>query len=300
MATPGLSPTDWMTFRDEVFPAATRKAEAEIDKPGCRDDETVVLGGEEVPTIVSRFWTERTIAQLAGYVDPREWVRTGWPFWEEMSCIDGPRPTDGGYDGRFREVVLLPTGRITAYLDVTFRQDDSSVYMTYEEAPDEANDDVVIDRGCVFATRQTTDPDDVRAPMVMVFATKSIIFSDPELNGFADLACDNGWVQLMINMATNALQLDQPRRLGVGPRPPRGGQGAPDLVTQWTTEVKRLVDDTATIARRGPRLLSSHRGGRAFLDLVLDAWDQAALATAAGARVWRDGVEQFAKKVEGP
>ena len=292
----GLSPVDWKQFMDTVLRDAVTTVPPRVMKPGCRDDEVVYTDGEEAPTIVSRFWTDLPLAQLERYVDPLGWKEIGDGFWLEMKAVDGPHVTSTGYSGTFEEIVSLPTGPLTAFLDITFERSAQTLCTTFTQAAGNwPGQEVEVDSGYVFATTETTAPSKMAQP-VLVYATKSIVFVDGRLNGYADLACDNGWVQLMINMA-----MKSPQRGDAAASSTRADSGgAPrDLVAEWAAQARNLVEQTAEIAHEAPELLATGQDVPALVDKILLACDQATRATTVGARAWRDGIERFVSKAGG-
>lgn len=283
-----LTREDWNEFHRTVLrpvPVLAELAQDEAIKPGCND--APFDAGPDTPTIVSRFWTSRSFADLSTFVDPRNWERLGSPYWKQMKAVEGPRFTTDGYTAVFREVVLLPTGPITVYLDVTFRNDDHSALTTFCESFGR-NSQVSLDRGHVFATDRTVSPDGTRA--TLVYSTKSIVFTDDVLNGLTGLACDNGWVDMMIRMAL------PPER---GPNVAHDGghaQGSstPTQLDLWAQSARDLVDRYVATARTGIGALRVGRWDADLLDELLSVGDHTTATVKQAARAWREIVGSLA------
>jgi hypothetical protein len=244
-----LRPEDWEQFYGflkRIEPSLQedkRPQENDEFKPGCNDSVAYSEDGRDIPTIVSRFWSFASVEALARYVDPRNWPQLGSHYWREMTAVDGPVPVENGYEATFREIVALPTGPITAYLDVTYTSTPEFAALRYSENPSRLQD-VRFDRGWVFATSETQSPGN---PSTLVHATKSILFADADLNSFTGLACDNGWVDLMIQMAHADEAAAAPA--SVAREEPAPGT-RPDAISQWARAAHELVDDNVATARR--------------------------------------------------
>ena len=173
---------------------------------------------------------------------------------------------------------------------MSYREDEHYALTTYREVPGR-NDAVDLDRGHVFATDRTVAPPNSRT---LVYSTKAIIFTDDALNGFTDLACDNGWVELMINMA-----LPQGRRTEVQPaaggQPEAAGAEPPRTeVEEWAASVHHLID--RCVDRIGTSV-NAVRDGRFDLDLldeILTAGDDVTATVTKGARAFREIVGRLA------
>jgi hypothetical protein len=288
-----LTPDAWRDFHDNVLKQVGGLRELVTDsdkhKPGCNDAPADAGPGN--PTIVSRFWADSPLAELRPFVDPRNWQRLGAQFWKEMTAIEGPVFTTDGYSAVFREVVLLPTGPITVYLDVTFREDEHSSLTTYLEARGRDNEYVTKDRGYVFATDRTVPP---MPAQTLVYSTKTIVFADPALNTFTDLACDNGWVELMINMA-----LPAGRRAQLAPRDPAaesaGAASAPaSELDGWADAAQHLVSRYVTVTNTSVDALRQGRCDAELVDDILSIGDDITDTATKGARAFREYVGKLA------
>jgi hypothetical protein len=209
-----LTPSRWQQFLEAVGEPTTDRIV--FSKPGCNDEEQVPTPEGNAATIKSRFWTDASVGQMAGLVDPKNWVASGAPFWQEMTPVPNSetRTTNPpGYTATFKERVLLPfIDEVTVYLDIEFEKTDAYVHTTYQlaanppspPAPPDPNKRVVFDSGWICATGRTIGP---QGEPTLVEGLKSIRFANPLLNEFPDLACDGGWVYLMIEMARRGAEL---------------------------------------------------------------------------------------------
>ena len=290
----GLSPAAWSDFYHKVLrppdDADLRLPAAESDeyKPGCNDAPADDAPGER--TIVSSFWSYASVNELKAFVDPRNWGELGSAYWQEMTMLEGPEETSDGYTGVFREVVALPTGPVTVHLAVGYHEDDYGATTTFRETGN-ITDDVVLDRGYVMVTSRARSP---AKPQTFVYATKTIVFREPALNEITDLACDNGWVDLMITMALPPDRRPRARRR----RPRRRAAGAktPDVspaddetdLDRWAGSVHDLVDRCVETARIGVEGLRTGRFDDSLPDSLLSISDRMVVAVKQGARAWRE------------
>jgi hypothetical protein len=287
-----LSPERWSEFYTNVLQADAglreHATEHDADKPGCNDAPSDA--GPGLPTIVSRFWTSKPLDGLRPYVNPLNWPQLGSEYWQDMSPVEGPTNRPDGYDAVFREVVKLPTGTITVYLDVSFREGPEFALTTYREAPDRPSD-ARLDRGYVFATNATVGR---FANQTLVYSTKSIIFTDDELNGFTDIACDNGWVDLMIHMA-----LPPGRRTEIQPKAVQSQAGVagrpPSEVDLWAHSVNHLVERCVDRTRVAVGAVGHGRIDLELLDELLTAGDDVTASISQGAKAWREVLGKLAE-----
>jgi hypothetical protein len=274
-------------MRDDIV---TNTLVLEAGKPGCND----VPDPGDPETIVSRFWTDATIDQLTDYVNPEHWPELGSLYWKEMTALDGgPHWNDDGtgYTATFREVVDIPPAPITVYLDVRFTREPGRFALTEYWAtrdPRWTNEDVDVDEGCVLATTATPG-DDPNLPQ-FVYSTKLIRFRSPVLNQFTGLACDNGWVDLMIKMA-----LPEGRRPSTSERKRATTSKGP--LDQWADSFKELIDSTTAVSRR---LVGKTRAGStsAVIDDVLRLCDRSVDTFGLGMVAARDLLHQLAERPE--
>jgi hypothetical protein len=272
-----------------------------VAEPGCNDDEQVPTPTGRAPTIKSRFWTNASVEQMAGLVDPMFWARSGKPFWKQMSPVKGTIRTtnpDRYYTGTFEEVVALPIGDVTVYLDIRFERTADYVHTTYQLAADPRypKGRVVFDSGWIAATGKTIGPG---GEPTLVEGLKSIQFREPELNELPDLACDGGWAYLMINMAREGARLarqeapaatesDKPRAV----QPPPGVDTAKAAVN---ARIEAAVDtwvEQATASLRSHGVAVKTAVGRALPPGYDPDWVNDLLGT------WKGGAETTKHTIE--
>jgi hypothetical protein len=284
----------WQSFFGRyVAPRAKlRDDQAPFDafKPGCNDQPSDP--GEDSPTIVSRFWSDRSLPELFEFVDPRNWARLGSLYWRRMEPITPLTATPNGFHGTFLEIVALPMRDITAYLDITFWQDEHTACCTFREAQG-MNSDVLFDRGYVVATDRTVPPvAPPLPPVAMVQSNKSIVFRDPVLNQLTDLACDNGWVDLMMRMAVPPHR-DDPKLAGPSGADPAA---ADSEVAQWQLQAKQVIDRSVVRATEAAKAVRDGRWDDQLVDsLIAGGTDLTSLAGQA-VRAYREVVGNLAAR----
>jgi hypothetical protein len=175
-----------------------------VSKPGCNDEERLATARGDASIITSRFWTAHSLADMQKFVNPSNWVRYGRPFWTKMEKI-GERDLittadRTSYKARFDEEVKLPLFTLNALLDVFYQEREDLVRVDYRLAPDDKYGKVAVDQGFLAVTSTTLGSE---GEVTLVEGAKVIRFTNPLLNRLPDLACDGGWVYLMINMALN-------------------------------------------------------------------------------------------------
>jgi hypothetical protein len=205
----GLTRARWNDFRQAITSNAdyTFDNPVYVAKPGCNDDEVARTAAGDARVISSRFWTNKPLPMLADFIRPENWPVYGSFLWEEMKPVAGLRQLSpaGSYQGVFNEVVRLPMGVVTVFLDVQYLTNPTFARTTYRLATGYPNAQVTVDAGYLLATTDTVGPPDLPTPVTLVEGHKAIRFRDNVLNDLPELACDCGWVDYMINMA-----LDQP------------------------------------------------------------------------------------------
>jgi hypothetical protein len=205
-----LTPALWREFlgllklADDDEPGPQQARPRLVDKPGCNDGETVDTADGEAAVIISRFWTTYDLDAMAHFIEPRYWKECGAPFWSDVRLVDKrPAPTSnpGDYDATYDETVNLPlTTTIRVRLDVKYRVHDRLIRLDYDLSPVDPYDQVTLDSGFLAVTTVTYGD---HGEPTLVECAKAIRFTDPLLNRLPDLACDGGWVYMMINMALN-------------------------------------------------------------------------------------------------
>jgi hypothetical protein len=261
-----LTPDLWRQFLIDVKLLASQEPGAEfglpvasqeevIGKPGCNDQETIP-DEDGASVIISRFWTTYTLDQIKYFVPPMHWVECGAPFWSSVvevarnSALTG-NPAD--FDGTYIETVVLPVTELRVRLDVQYREFPNLVRLDYDLSPDDEDHQVTRDTGFLSVT---TDTYGDQGQLTLVEGNKTIKFADDRLNRLPDLACDGGWVYMMIDMALNGagvtspLAPEPPAPTVVHAKPPESSF-AP-ITAKIETEIDAWIDQaTASIARHG-------------------------------------------------
>jgi len=306
----GLSPDRWDRFL--TLTGEPRSNRVVVNKPGCNDDETVPIPDGNARTIKSRFWTGLSVADLAQFVDPQQWAICGRPFWRQMAPIAGTkagfrRAAVEGYTAVFEEKVNLPVlGEITVYLRVEYGLETRSgqvpthVYANYELAAPATKypiGAVTFDSGWLCATANTLGP---AGEGTLVEGLKAIRFAEPDLNQFPDLACDGGWVYLMIKMAL---------RCGVPPgealsevAPTVGVVGAPaavdgieDVIDDWVRQAGESVRSHGEDAKSAIGKVLAPRYDPRWVNDLLNMGQGAVGTTKATFNAWRRILDELAK-----
>jgi hypothetical protein len=195
--------------------------------------------------------------------------------------------------------VYLPTGTVTAYLDIEYTARDDFAAVRYQETRSPQfppNRFVTYDRGWVVATDKTQSP---QGPQTLVHATKSIEFADPELNTFPGLACDNGWLDLMIQMAHATRR--QPPTKERGQRPaqpvdrPSSSGARPDVIAEWAESAQVLIERNVETFRAALAALADRRTDLDVADDFLALGDAYVDFAGDTARVWRELLHRLAQ-----
>jgi hypothetical protein len=146
-----------------------------------------------------------------------------------------------------------------------------------------------------MATRVTWDPENLHT--VLVYATKSIVFTNPIMNEFSDLACDNGWLPLMVAMVGKSANPAPP------PPPPiltHASSGGSDPLDVWASSAVELVSETTQLARQATTVLTNRQGAWSLLRNWLQVWDTATTTTANGLKAIRASIADVADEVDQP
>jgi hypothetical protein len=310
-----LSPARWDQFLEDI--SDNRTELAVVNKPGCNDDEAVPMLDGSARTIKSRFWTDLSVADLAKFVDPKRWAVCGKPFWRQMDPVAGTevpfrRAAVEGYTAVFKERVNLPVGEVTVYLHVEYGLETHSgelpthVYANYQLAIPATTypiGAVTFDSGWLCATANTLGPG---GEGTLVEGLKAIRFADPALNEFPDLACDGGWVYLMINMA---LQCSGVPTGGVAPSefaptevaPPGGVVGAvtaiggiEDVINDWIRTASESVQSHGEDAKSAIGKVLGERYDPHWVNDALNMGQGAVTTTKATLNAWRRILEELA------
>jgi hypothetical protein len=309
----GLSPERWDLFVTMI--AEPRDDRVVVNKPGCNDDETVPTPAGNAATIKSRFWTDLTVDELAGFVDPKRWAVCGTPFWRQMAVVSGTEASFAqsgveGYTADFEEIVNLPAvGEVTVYLRVEYGKEapdgqaPTHVYANYELAAGYPTRDVIFDSGWLCATANTVGPVGERT---LVEGLKAIRFADDYLNQFTDLACDGGWVYLMINMA---LQCAGVPTGGVGPvgeveapagahttaAPGEVAEGIESIIDEWVASASESLRSHGEKTKSAIGRMLAPRYDPRWVNDVLDMGTGAVGTTKATLETWRRILGELAK-----
>jgi hypothetical protein len=317
-AQPGrrLSPDRWDRFLTLI--AEPRTSRALVNKPGCNDDEIVPTPEGNAASIKSRFWTNLSVEDLTNFIEPSHWAICGTPFWRRMEVKGGTqapfrRGSLSGYTAVFEEVVNLPVvGDVTVYLRVEYGleaatgQPPTHVYANYELATPATTypiGKVTFDSGWLCATTNTVGP---AGEATLVEGLKAIRFADPDLNQFPDLACDGGWVYLMMNMALRCAGVPTPAPVPVSEVPsPEGVSGAASAAGAFDG-IEEAIDDWVRFAggsvqRHGERTKSAvgrilgPRYDPRWINDLLDMGPEAVGTTKVTLNTWRRILDELAK-----
>jgi hypothetical protein len=276
-------------------------------KPGCNDGERVPTEFGEASVIISRFWTTHPIAAMARFIEPTRWVECGRPFWREVREVAGTRSTFAhgdvkGYRARFVEVVDLPGTTVTVRLDVIYQERPHLYRLDFDLASDDPRTEVTVDRGFLSVTDTTLGDDDEGT---LVEAAKAIRFTKPLLNKMPDLACDGGWVYMMINMALNGAGVTVPpgalsQGTTAAPSP-----GSPQLgpivaviereIENWTKQASDSLADHSASAKDAVRKIVAPRHDPRWINDVIGMSDGAIKTTGVTVGAWRRILRELEK-----
>jgi hypothetical protein len=309
----GLSPARWDLFLATIGEPGDDRAA--VNKPGCNDDETVPTPAGNATTIKSRFWTDLTVDELTGFVDPKRWAICGTPFWRQMAVVSGTearlrRSGVEGYTADFQEIVRLPiVGEVTVYLRVEYGEEapagqaPTHVYANYELAAGYPTRDVIFDSGWLCATANTVGPE---GEGTLVEGLKAIRFTDDSLNRYTDLACDGGWVYLMINMALRcrgvpvgavaaAGEVEAPAGLLAAAPQTDVSEAIGNVIDDWVAQTSDSLQDHGEKARSAIGRLLAPRYDPRWVTDVLDMGPGAVKTTKATLDAWRRILAELAK-----
>jgi hypothetical protein len=277
-------------------------------KPGCNDGLVTATAAGPATTIKSRFWIDADYDNASDFVLPENWVTCGWPYWRRMEPVREvmAATTKDGVTKRaavYEEIVDLPVlglVRVELLLSVTTKE--GSIVVEYALADPNAPGDVTFDTGWLLASKEAI-PDDRDLEGTYVEGIKSIRFRNDFWNQFPDLACDGGWVYLMIGMSLGGSGLPSidplsipvtsaPGPSAAAPRP-RDGIGA--VVDEWVADASR------SLTSHGESLKSAY--GRALARPHDPRWVNDLLGIGTGATsmmkstmtAWRQGLAELAK-----
>jgi hypothetical protein len=310
--------------QEEASPApgaATRRAPLNLRatrtwlpfKPGCNDGLVTATAEGPATTIKSRFWIDAPFEEASEFVLPENWVTCGWPYWRKMEPVEevmSPTTKDGVTKRAavYEEIVDLPAlGLVQVYLLLHVTTKDGSIVVDYALAkPSAARPSepgvVTFDTGWLLAAKESI-PDEQGGPGTYVEGVKSIRFRDDFWNQFPDLACDGGWVYLMIGMSLGGSGLPAVDPLSIpvtnapdssrAARRPRDGIGA--VVDEWVADASR------SLTSHGESLKSAYR--RALARPHDPRWVNDLLGIGTGATsmmkstmtAWRQGLAELAK-----
>jgi hypothetical protein len=185
--------------------------DAERFGPHCDDRVGIDIGDGVLATEVAvEFWTDRTVAEMAAWADPRNWPHCSLYF-ESMdptgplTQVPGPPP---GWTGEFMEVVTgFPGKKLETPLRFSYTADiaEDDVICSYDLVQPTA--DIDFDRGNLWAR---VEPGGPPGRPTRVSSTKLIHFTDPDMQEGASLACDTFWTELAITMALTCSSTGHP------------------------------------------------------------------------------------------
>ncbi len=289
----GLDAEEEEEEEEEEEPEQALGATRLISMPGCNDGETVGTDDGDAAVIISRFWTTYEFDAMAKFVEPTKWKEYGAPFWSDVLQVgERTMPTSNplDYDATFDEIVNLPLTTLRVRLDVKYRVQGNLVRLDYDLSPVDPYGQVTFDSGFLAVTTDTYGDHGERT---LVEGAKAIRFTDPRLNRLPDLACDGGWVYMMINMALNGAGVTstlQPSAAVAQPDPPGFGPITAMIeeeIDAWIKLAsKTLANHGATAKSVTRRVLAPQHDPRWINDLVGMA-DGAVAMTGATLGAWR-------------
>jgi hypothetical protein len=249
--------------------------DAERHGPHCDDRTGIeIRPGVMATEVAVEFWTDRSVADMAAWADPRNWPHCSLYF-ESMAPITpltqvgGPPP---GWRGQFMEVVSgFPGKKLETPLVFSYTADiaDEDVICSYDlVAPTK---DIDFDRGNLWARVEQGGP---KGRPTRVSSTKLIHFTDPDMQEGASLACDTFWTELAVTMALTCSStghpteaVDPPTMITTGEalvpddkskqQDPKQAEAASDLdllfkqaLAEATTSVQKYTELAANAAKR--------------------------------------------------
>jgi hypothetical protein len=288
-----LTRPSWQEFLGDVgLEGAVSDQLRLISKPGCNDGETVDTDDGDAALISSRFWTTYGFDEMAKFVEPTKWKECGEPFWADVLEVDKrPAPTSNprDYDGTYDEIVNLPLTTLRVRLDVKYRMQPGLVRLDYDLSPFDPYGQVTFDSGFLAVTTGTYGD---HGETTLVEGSKAIRFTDPLLNQLPDLACDGGWVYMMIDMALNGAGVTEPLR------PPPSSEAAPPSfgpitatidaeIDAWIKQANDSLVSHGASAKRVTRRILARQHDPRWMNDVAGMTHEAIVMTGATIGAWR-------------
>jgi hypothetical protein len=203
---------------------------------------TVRTGGLEATWLFSEFETDAPFAQVADWVDPRNWPRRGPLLFKAMELVGaqqavtlGP-PGDVHWHAVFREEVQL-VQRVNTLLHCDFWQDgDRAAGMTYDLSLSVDNE-IDVDRGFLLVNDL--------GPVRRVKALKIVGFTQGIWDDVAAMVCPfwTDWVRAAVQGGTSSTPTPRPT-----PSAPGSGTGDPDR-SPWAAAGEAWIDFMGDSAR---------------------------------------------------
>jgi hypothetical protein len=229
----------WVQLTNELFQFEVEERTFQA----CNDEDIVLKPTPDLKLVRSRlivaeFWSQRRPADFATFINPFNWPRCS-EFWRSVTVLQGPTPTDSGYDCDIEETVTILTGEtLTVPLQVAFRirPGGSRVWTRFNTSRRFFTPAVPVDvdTGTVSAESMPGGP-----AQTLVRATKYVHWRDPNRPDLTMLACDFGWSQLMMDMAYRCAR-------GIP-----GATASTSVTTSVEDAVGRVVGDVTDECRNG-------------------------------------------------
>ena len=223
---PANAPADAYAIfaREAASPLALRAYESEFEAPRCDDsEESEPEGGLAGRTVAATFLSRLEFDKFESWLDPEAWPSLCSWFFDDMIRI---RPKQnlplGGWNAIHDEVVLLdPATPWTTCLhffgSVAIATELKTTYRLATPDDGEPGDDVTrhfspgpgpnhtlhvtVDHGFLKAEEWTVAGPDIKSKLSL---TKTVAFTDDDLNDWVTVLCDTFWLDLAIGMADKA------------------------------------------------------------------------------------------------
>jgi hypothetical protein len=205
-------------------PLALRAHESEFEAPRCDDsEETDPEGGLAGRTVAATFFSRLEFDKFESWLDPEAWPSLCSWFFDKMIPV---RPKQnlplGGWNAVHDEVVLLDpatpwttclfffgsaatqTELRTTYRLATPKDGEPGDGVADHFSPGPGPDHtlhVIVDNGVLIAQEWTVAGPDIKSKLSL---SKTVAFTDDDLDDWVTVLCDTFWLDLAIGMADKA------------------------------------------------------------------------------------------------